>query len=134
MGGIFFLLLSAGIKYITAPLIVLFNNKFYKIALLFQLLILTYLSIKMEIQPWYFYPYLFFFLFFQNSSKSCKFSFGLLISYYPYIRLGGWDTAEKVNLKHQIITTFLIVNLLYFAFLLFRHWSHLHIELKKSDT
>lgn len=135
MGGIFFLLLSAGIKYITAPLTLLFNNKFYKIALLFQLLILTYLSIKMEIQPWYFLSlFIFLPIFPELIEKLQVFFFGLLISYYPYIRLGGWDTAEKVNLKHQIIIIFLIINLFYFAFSLFNYWSHLHIEFKKSDT
>lgn len=134
-GGILFFLFSAGIKYITAPLVFLFHKKWYKIAFLFQLSLLTYLSLKMEIQPWYYLSLFIFLPFFPKLIERLQiFFFGLLMSYYPYIRLGGWDTAEKVNLKHQIIVIFLILNIFYLAFSLFHHWSHLHIEFKKSDT
>lgn len=125
-GGMVFFLLSAGIKYISAPFVFLFNKRFYKVALLLQLSIFTYLSLKMEIQPWYFLALFAFLPFFEEViSNMSIFFFGLLISYYPYIRLGGWDTAEKVNLKHQIIFIFFLINVFYFCliFLLKRYRS-----------
>jgi len=41
----------------------------------------------------------------------------LLFSYYPYIRLGGWDSLEKLSLKHIIILVFFFINIIYFVFL-----------------
>ena len=40
------------------------------------------------------------------------------MSYYPYIRLGGWDTEDKVVLKEQIILVFTIMNVLYFVYVI----------------
>ena len=49
------------------------------------------------------------------------------MSYYPYIRLGGWDTADKVNLKHQIIFIFFLINVFYFCFtLLLKRYKSLY--------
>jgi len=126
VGGILFLLFSAGIKYITAPVIFLFHKRGYIIALLLQLFILAYLSFKMEIQPWYFLALFAFLPFYDEVISSMNiFFFGLLMSYYPYIRLGGWDTVEKVNIKHQIIFAFFLINVFYFGviFLLKRYKS-----------
>ena len=126
IGGTLFILFSGGIKYITAPLIFLLNKKLYKIALLLQLIVLTYLSFKMEIQPWYFLSLFIFLPFFPEFIERLQiFFFGLLMSYYPYIRLGGWDTAEKVNLKHQIIIVFFALNVLYLLL-------QLHRDLRKA--
>lgn len=139
VGGVLFLLFSAGIKYITLPLILLslrgVSTKSDDVAIFIrllrrklamtstglaftiQLIILTYLSLKMEIQPWYFLALFAFLPFFEEVVLSMNiFFFGLLMSYYPYIRLGGWDTVEKVNLKHQIIFIFFLINVFYFIF------------------
>jgi hypothetical protein len=110
-----FLLLSAGIKYTTFPLLGLTKNKkLNKIFLLAQIAILTYMGVRMEIQPWY-YLTIFAFIpfYFDIVSDLNIFLGGLILSYYPYIRLGGWDTAEKVAIKHQIITVFFIANIVY---------------------
>lgn len=108
-------MLSAGIKYTTMPLIGLtikgrFNNAF----LFIQMCLLVYMGTKMEIQPWY---YLILFVLIPFYTKLLNdwniFIAGLIFSYYPYIRLGGWDTAEKVTLKHNIIIVFLFINIVY---------------------
>ncbi|MBI4973522.1 hypothetical protein HZC27_02860 [Candidatus Roizmanbacteria bacterium] len=134
VGGILFFLFSAGIKYITVPLIFLFHKRGYIIAFLFQLFILAYLSFKMEVQPWYFLALFAFLPFYDEVISSMNiFFFGLLMSYYPYIRLGGWDTAEKVNIKHQIILVFFLINLFYFGltFLLKRYKSLYNVVTRK---
>lgn len=140
--GVLFFLLSAGIKYITLPVVLLSGLSFrgktekssvasrlsrdwishfvrndttiYFVSFIFQLIILGYLSLKMEIQPWYFLSLFIFLPFFPQFIERLQiFFFGLLMSYYPYIRLGGWDTAEKVNMKHQIILIFFVINVFY---------------------
>lgn len=113
-------LLSAGIKYITLPLVFLSRDKKKMNRSIFISLIgvLIYLSFKSEIQPWYFLNLFIFLPFFEQSINRLNiFFFGLLVSYYPYIRLGGWDSAEKITLKHWIIGVFLIVNIIYLLFL-----------------
>ena len=118
-----FLLFSAGIKYITAPIIVLSPSlrpsRYMKLLFGLQIALIAYASFKMEIQPWYFLSLFVFLPFFPECMERLSLFFaGLLFSYYPYIRLGGWDTTDKVNLKHQIIIPFFILNL----FLLFYHY------------
>ncbi len=114
-GRIFFLL-SAGIKYFTAPIVALTKNKKllnYSIFIL-QVGIVVYYSISSEIQPWYFLALFIFLPYYETLLSSFNIFFaGLLFSYYPYIRLGGWDSIDKVNLKHQIIIAFLILNVLW---------------------
>lgn len=110
------LLLSAGIKYLTLPVVILSkkNKTFNIVALGLQLLLLGYLTIYSQIQPWYFLPLFIFLPFFPKLiDKLQLFFFGLLISYYPYIRYGGWDTEEKVQMKDQIIYLFAAVTLVY---------------------
>jgi len=80
-----------------------------------QLIVILYVSFVGEIQPWYFLGLLAFIPFLDNFiNKLWIFFFGLLVSYYPYIRLGGWDTVDKVNLKHIIIVIFIAINSLLF--------------------
>ena len=156
--GRLFLLFSGGIKYISFPviffsrlsfrgaaeksseayanagflsrLLLLRNDKNVrnKIVFIFQITILGYLSLKMEIQPWYFLALFAFLPFFEEIISGMNiFFFGLLMSYYPYIRLGGWDTADKVNLKHQIIFIFFLINVFYFCFtLLLKRYKSLY--------
>ncbi len=110
-------LLSAGIKYVTLPIVFLSREKssiFNKISLGLVILVLLYLSFKQEVQPWYFLTLLPFIVFFEDLIVQFSLFFaGLLFSYVPYIRFGGWDAAWKVNLKHEIILAFLALNLVY---------------------
>lgn len=115
--GYVFLLLSAGIKYITAPLLVL-NKKigsyFNLVALAGVSAMLLYLTMRSEIQPWYFLTLFVFLPFFEDLLHNIQiFIMGLLFAYYPYIYLGGWDSPDKVILKHQIIWWFFAINLIY---------------------
>lgn len=112
----FLFLSSAAIKYFTIPLVILFkkNKRYVKIAFSGIIIVLIYLSLKEEIQPWYFLNIFIFLSFYdQFISRFNIFFFGLLASYYPYIRLGGWDKPEKVILKHWIIVVAAIINAIY---------------------
>jgi hypothetical protein len=110
-------ILSGGIKYVTLPLIGLSRKLWInKIIFLIELVILVYMGIKMEIQPWYYLTLFIFIPYYEELLFKCNiFIFGLLVSYYPYIRLGGWDTTGKVLLKHQIIIVFLFINIAYLS-------------------
>lgn len=114
ISGRVMLILSAGIKYLTAPLLVfsVHNRKMNIIPFFSVLALLAYLSFRYEIQPWYFIT-LFAFLPHNEKfiEKTSIFCLGLVLCYYPYIRLGGWDTPEKVAYKHTIIIVFSVVNL-----------------------
>ncbi len=113
-----FLLLSGGIKYITLPLVILFKEKksaVNKISLGLIIVLLGYLSVSQEIQPWYFLALLPFIAYFEDFIENINLFFaGLLFSYFPYIRFGEWDAVWKVNLKHQIVIAFLVLNVGYF--------------------
>ncbi|OGK23430.1 hypothetical protein A3A46_03215 [Candidatus Roizmanbacteria bacterium RIFCSPLOWO2_01_FULL_37_13] len=114
---IFFL--SAGIKYITFPLLFLSRDKKKMNQFIFISIIgaLVYLSFKSEIQPWYFLNLFIFLPFYEQLVNRLNiFFFGLLVSYHPYIRLGGWDSLEKINIKHWVIGVFLIINIVYLLF------------------
>ena len=114
-----FFILSLGIKFITFPIALLMrkNMRWNKIIFVFLTGIIIYLSLKSEIQPWYFLNlFIFLPLFVQSFNRLGIFFFGLLISYYPYIRLGGWDSVEKINIKHWLTGIFLVINLFYLIF------------------
>jgi len=77
----------------------------------------------MEIQPWYFILFFALIPFFEDLVTNLNiFFFGLLMSYYPYVRHGGWGkiigwtSSEKVILKHKIIYIFLLMNIIYLLF------------------
>lgn len=111
------LLFSGGIKYITLPLLfVSRKNKKVNVYIFLSLsFILLYLSLTTEIQPWYFLAVFAFLPFFENIVSQLNIFFvGLLLSYYPYVKLGGWDSVEKLQLKHIIIIIFLMINSVYF--------------------
>ncbi len=133
------LFLSAGIKYMTIPAMLLslsviarnyMTKQSHKIAALPKVfrndkiwpalsligifMTIIYVSYKGEVQPWYFLNLLIFIPYYFNFVQNLSFLFfGLLLSYYPYIFLGGWDSPEKVLLKHQIIIVAMITNLIY---------------------
>jgi hypothetical protein len=121
--GRLFLLFSGGVKYISAPMLLIGNSKNHrwnKVILIIQMGILIYLSLKMEIQPWYFLVLFAFLPFFEKIISSMNIFFlGLLMSYYPYIRLGGWNSAGKIDLKHQIILIFFLINVCYMCLIFF---------------
>jgi len=114
--SLIFFIFSGGIKYISLPLVLLVSHKkILKIfSLILTLILIFYLSFFSEIQPWYFliifilYPFFSFLL-----EKMDLFFIGLLLSYYPYLRFGGWDTIEKINQKHIIILIFFGLNIIY---------------------
>ncbi|MFA5136116.1 MAG: hypothetical protein WC489_01850 [Patescibacteria group bacterium] len=124
------LLLSIGIKYINLPVSLVRNAKtFVLVSFVLQCAILVYISFRMEIQPWYFLSLFAYLPFFPNFiSRLNLFFFGLLVSYYPYIRLGGWDRVERVNIKHQIIGFFALCTFLQLGFL----YSLRYIRLRKE--
>ncbi len=116
--GYIFLLLSGGIKYITLPFL-LYSNKNSKINYAIFIIIifmLLFVGRGSEIQPWYFLAFFALVPFYESILPKINLFFaGLLFSYYPFIRLGGWDSREKILLKHEIIYVFLFVNVLLIA-------------------
>jgi len=107
------LLFSAGIKYVTLPLVgLIIDNKhrWYKHALFgVQISLVLYLCYKMEIQPWYFLSLFAFVPFFgAHIERLSVLFFGLLLSYYPFIRFGDW-TAKTVGMKREIILVIAIL-------------------------
>lgn len=126
------LILSAGIKFLTLPVIILTKERksLNLLAFVGQIALIVYLSTVREIQPWYFLPlFIFLPIYPYFIDKIQIFLFGLLLAYYPYIRLGGWDTVEKVQMKHEIIYTFAVLT---FFYLLFNYLSQIKSILKKD--
>jgi hypothetical protein len=125
-----FFLFSAGIKYVTLPIVFIgfvsivplkVRNlaKRYELNLLFcfQIALIIYLCYKMEIQPWYFLSLFVFVHYFpQFIEKLFILFFGLLLSYYPFIRFGDW-TAQSVFMKREIIFVAIFCQALYFLFM-----------------
>ncbi len=116
------LLLSGGIKYITLPfLFITKKNVQIQYGVFFATVgLLGYLSFFSEVQPWYFLTLLALLPFFDDwIEKGNIFFAGLLLSYYPYIRFGGWDKMEYVNQKHWIIIFAVFLNIFYIGYLYF---------------
>ncbi len=117
MWGKLLLLLSVGIKYITVPIVFLHSKlgitRYMKLLFSFQVALVIYLCYKLEIQPWYFLSLFVFLPFFsQFIEKLNILFFGLLLSYYPFIRFGDW-TANTVSMKRDIVFIAFFINLLY---------------------
>jgi hypothetical protein len=103
-------LLSFGIKYMTVPVLFLTNKKklLNKFLLIFTVLLIIYVAVKGEVQPWYFLNLLIFIPFFEKYIfKLNIFFFGLLLSYSPYVFTGDW---KYLSVKHLIIYLFLAVD------------------------
>lgn len=111
-------LISGGIKYITLPFLFLLGSKNkYAPLISFVLtgLLIGYISYAGELQPWYFLAFFAFLPWYSTLlERSSILMFGLLASYYPYIRFGPWNRPEEVIMKHQIMIFFAIINILYF--------------------
>lgn len=114
--GKVFLFLSAGIKYLTLPLIFLSkeNKKMNYLVIALQAALVGYLVLFREIQPWYF---LTFFVFLPYYAKYIRmfdiFFLALLLSYFPYIFYGSWD---DIWIKQAIIIIGFILNLGYLLY------------------
>ncbi len=115
-GKVFFIL-SAGIKYLTLPVVFFVKQKdnlFNLFAAGGLIIVLVYLSLWQEIQPWYFLSLFILVPYYEKWIARLNLFFaGLLFSYYPYIRFGGWDKSWKVSLKHEIIIAFFAANVVY---------------------
>lgn len=114
------LLLSGGIKYLTLPFLFISKKKVQvQYAVLAGTIgLIVYLSITGEVQPWYFLTLFALLSFFDDwIGKLNIFFAGLLFSYYPYIRFGGWEKAEYVSMKHSIIGIALVLNIFYVGYL-----------------
>lgn len=129
--GRILLLISAGIKYLTAPFFFIAKKdiRIQYVVLFTTMGIIAYLSFTSEVQPWYFLTLFSLIPFFDDWLTRCNIFFaGLLFSYYPYIRYGGWDKAIYVAQKHQIIVIALSINILY---LLYQYFMQRRIAEKK---
>lgn len=120
---------SIGIKYVTAPVILInFMKTKMQIRLVFilQILLLVVLIAKLGVQQWYFLSLFVFVPYVPRFLEVMAVFFaGLLFSYYPYIRFGGWDTSEKVDMKNQIIIAALMVQcVVLFAYYFFKRKAH----------
>jgi hypothetical protein len=128
------LLLSAGIKYLTLPLIFIGrkrNNMVTIISFVVYTLFMVYLGLHYEIQAWYFLGYFAFVpLYSSLIMHAFPFFIGLILSYYPYVRYGAWDSDEQLIMKHQIIVAALFINAIYVVIRAFRSrtWSFLLSE------
>ncbi len=101
------LLFSIGIKYITLPIIFLYSKTrtawYTTFLFVMQIALVVYVCYRMEIQPWYFISLFVFVPYFPEFlEKLSILFFGLLMSYYPYIRLGIW-TVDRIALKRELI-------------------------------
>lgn len=104
--GLLFFLMSVGIKYITVVFVPLIskNKKAVYFSFVLLCLILLGLYFKTGIHAWYFLNFLVFLPYAKKQWwRFSLLSLILLLSYYPYIVLGGWDTPDKVVLKERII-------------------------------
>ncbi|MCX6731217.1 MAG: hypothetical protein NTZ55_05195 [Candidatus Roizmanbacteria bacterium] len=105
--------ISAGIKYVTLPVLFLHSKlqitRYMKLLFCMQVGLVLYLCYKMEIQPWYFLSLFVFIPFFPKFLEELSILFfGLLLSYYPFIRFGDW-TAKTVALKREIVFVSLFI-------------------------
>ena len=116
------LLFSAGIKYVTTPMLLFtigirHSRKLILLAFILQISIILYLCLKMEIQPWYFLSFFVFIPYFPQFIEKLNILFlGLLLSYYPFIRFGAW-TAERVFQKREIIFLSGLLQVAFFVWL-----------------
>lgn len=103
---------SVGIKYFTivfVPLLWRGKGQLFLSLLLF-LGVFGYTFTKLGVQPWYFLNLAVFLVYLKGNLWSWQIlNLGLLLSYFPYIRYGGWDLEWKVDLKEIIILLTLLV-------------------------
>ena len=108
-------LFSVGIKYVTLAFVPLIKKSWQAIGLsvLGFSILLWYMYLKVGIHPWYLLNLLIILPFLKKKYVSFGvLSFGLLLSYYPYILFGGWDLDWKVLIKERVIFVTLLLFLI----------------------
>ncbi|MBP6994155.1 hypothetical protein KBB12_02850 [Candidatus Woesebacteria bacterium] len=126
------LLFSGLIKFISLPAILLSAQDWYErfvnrnrripkilvlvqpwqIALFGVGLLLAYLIMYQEIQPWYFLNFFIFLPYAPTLFKEFSIALtGLLLSYYPYVLGGEWGQGGSVPMKRSIITWSFLLNI-----------------------
>ncbi len=113
--GRLFLLFSAGIKYLTLPFIFFRKNR-KVLDLIFGifLVLMLYLSLTREIQPWYFLSFFAFLPFYTDAMADFNFfSLGLLVSNYFYIKYGVMNEAWQIAQKTTLLFIFFTLNAAY---------------------
>lgn len=114
--GKVFLVLSVGIKYLSVFTVFITkkNSKLNLISLLGTILLITYLYIFISKQSWYFLTLFIYLPWYKNFINNLWiFFFGLLLSYYPFIRYGNWSDDYSIN-RSNIVLYFFILNIIYF--------------------
>lgn len=114
ISSLVFLVLSALIKYISIPVLVLYwDHKYAKyVAIVLQVSLLVYLLSTRAQLAWYFLVLFLFLPSFPNIIFSLDiFFFGLLLSNYQFIRYGTWNPIEGVNVKNMTMIGFFILNI-----------------------
>lgn len=118
--GRLMMILSAGIKYISLPYVFMTKEKesiWNKGSFLLTVGLIGYLAITREIQPWYIFHLFLFALLWKDIIQQWQiFLMGLLLSYFPFIYLGGWADGFHVQIKHGIIISFFILNIFFFLY------------------
>ncbi len=115
------LVLSALIKYMTAPFVILTKeNRFQQqwIALAGVIALIGYLTVTTDFQQWYVLNLLVLLPFLPRIIMALQpLYLGLLLSYYPFIRLGGWGDEWHVQLKLWIVAVSVILTIAYLVYL-----------------
>jgi hypothetical protein len=143
--GRLMLLLSAAIKYTSAPYLLLMGKGKYSvytnaIAFLGIIAMIGYFAVFREIQQWYFLNLLLFLPMYPGIvSRLQPLYLGLLLSYYPLIRVGEWETGSFWTSKEGIVMVFLAANIVYLAViyakpLLMRRSSQGGVSSSKAHT
>lgn len=101
------MVLSVGIKYTTAPFVLLYFKKPWALiaSIGIYFIGILYLSTKTGLYPWYFLN-LFLILIYVKQKAFIPLtilSIFLLLSYHPYIALGFWNKSEYLMIKDGII-------------------------------
>lgn len=107
VAGYLWLLVSILIKYMTLPFSILTGkNRWHQHWLAFAGIwaLIGYLTYTVDLQQWYFLNFFVLTPFLFPVLRRMNIIFiGLLLSYYPYIRLGGWGEEGRVELKLWIV-------------------------------
>lgn len=115
------LLISGGIKYLTLPLLLLqkplkqtkFTTYLAFLGLIISLLIVI---LEKEIYPWYFLNLFVLLPYARRILENMHiFFFGLLISYYPFVFNGIFDSINGIPIQSLIIIVCAAINLLFYV-------------------
>lgn len=107
------LVYSAGIKFITVPLLFLTKkyNLINQIVICLFIGLMAYVSFTREIQPWYFLSFFAFLPFSEGILMQYNIlSFGLLAGYYLFIRYGVTNIEYQAAMKNSLLYLAFILN------------------------